>query len=182
MPRHGENIFKRKDGRWEARFVKEITIEGKKKYGSVYARTYREVKAKQQFYIAQPQIATQKYREKTLAVIMTEWLAESKKQLKISSYRKYQTIVQNHISKIGSLSIKHINMGTISQFTDLLLTENTLSRETINQILIVLGMGLDFAKERYKTACPEVHLLKCTKPSIRVLSLSEQQILVKHLL
>lgn len=30
MPRRGENIYKRKDGRWEARFVKEITIDGKK--------------------------------------------------------------------------------------------------------------------------------------------------------
>lgn len=37
MPRRGENIYKRKDGRWEARFVKEITVDGKKKYGSVYA-------------------------------------------------------------------------------------------------------------------------------------------------
>ena len=30
MPRRGENIYKRKDGRWEARFVKEITAEGKR--------------------------------------------------------------------------------------------------------------------------------------------------------
>lgn len=44
MPRHGENIFKRSDGRWEARYVKEIGLDGTKKYGSVYAKTYREVK------------------------------------------------------------------------------------------------------------------------------------------
>lgn len=31
MPRRGENIYKRKDGRWEARYVKEITADGKKK-------------------------------------------------------------------------------------------------------------------------------------------------------
>ena len=47
MPRRGENIYKRKDGRWEARFVKEITIDGKKKYGSVYGHSYSEVKQKQ---------------------------------------------------------------------------------------------------------------------------------------
>ena len=35
MPRRGENIFKRKDGRWEARYVKEITLDGKKKYGYI---------------------------------------------------------------------------------------------------------------------------------------------------
>ena len=47
MSRRGENIYKRKDGRWEARFVKEITIDGKKKYGSVYGHSYSEVKQKQ---------------------------------------------------------------------------------------------------------------------------------------
>ena len=46
MPKRGENIFKRKDGRWEARYIVEITIDGRKRYGSVYAPTYREVKAK----------------------------------------------------------------------------------------------------------------------------------------
>lgn len=30
IPRRGENIYKRKDGRWEARYVKEITADGKK--------------------------------------------------------------------------------------------------------------------------------------------------------
>lgn len=41
MPRRGENIYKRKDGRWEARYIKEITVDGKKKYGSVYADSYK---------------------------------------------------------------------------------------------------------------------------------------------
>ncbi|WRK53629.1 hypothetical protein SD457_00285 [Coprobacillaceae bacterium CR2/5/TPMF4] len=30
MPRRGENIFHRKDGRWEARYVKEITNDNKR--------------------------------------------------------------------------------------------------------------------------------------------------------
>jgi len=47
MPRRGTNIYKRKDGRWEARYVVSIGLDGKKKYASVYAATYREAKAKQ---------------------------------------------------------------------------------------------------------------------------------------
>ena len=46
MPRKGENIYKRKDGRWEGRYLKSRTPEGKAKYGYVYAKTYREVKNK----------------------------------------------------------------------------------------------------------------------------------------
>ena len=44
-------LKERKDGRWEARYVKEITADGKKKYGSVYADSYRAVKEKQQYQI-----------------------------------------------------------------------------------------------------------------------------------
>ena len=182
MPRRGENIFKRKDGRWEARFVKEVTIDGKKKYGSVYAKTSREVKAKQQIYINQPQFASQECREKTLGEIMAEWLAECKSGIKLSTYRKYQTVIQNHISQISKLQLRHISANTIAQFTERLLVEDKLSRETINLILIVLGMGMDYAKQRYKAICPDIHLLKCPKSSMRVLSMVEQQILVKHLL
>ena len=182
MPRRGENIFKRKDGRWEARFIAEVTMDGKKKYGSVYAKTYKEVKAKQQIYINQPQLASQSGQEKTLGTIMTEWLTESKNQLKISSYRKYQALIRNHLSLISGLQLKHITADIISQFTDRLIScENPLSRETVNQILIVLGMALGYAKEHYKAICPDIHLLKCSKSGVRVLSMSEQQLLVKHL-
>ena len=46
MPRKGENIYKRKDGRWEGRYIKSRTPAGKANYGYVYAKTYREVKSK----------------------------------------------------------------------------------------------------------------------------------------
>ena len=39
MPRTGENIYKRKDGRWEGRYIRE-RVDGKAKYGTVYARSY----------------------------------------------------------------------------------------------------------------------------------------------
>lgn len=42
----GENIFKRKDGRWEARYVKGYELSGKIRYGFCYGRTYREAKEK----------------------------------------------------------------------------------------------------------------------------------------
>lgn len=44
MPRRGDNIRKRKDGRWEARYIKEDSVGAAQKYGSVYGRTYQEAK------------------------------------------------------------------------------------------------------------------------------------------
>ena len=46
MPRKGENIYKRKDGRWEARYHKSRNADGSIRYGYVYARSYTEVKNK----------------------------------------------------------------------------------------------------------------------------------------
>lgn len=181
MPRHGENIFKRKDGRWEARYVKEIALDGTKKYGSVYARTYKDVKAKQQMCISNP-LACSSKTKLTVNEIMLEWLYERKNHIKISSYQKYSAIFSNHISEIiGELPIKFLSPHIIAQFTDNLLSKG-LSRETVNLVLMVLGMALSYAKELYKVAIPEIHLLKSAKPQMRVFSQEEQQILVRHLL
>jgi len=182
MSRRGENIFRRKDGRWEARYVKEVALDGTKKYGSVYAKTYHEVKEKQQICINLPTASPSKSCL-TVNETMIEWLAESKNQLKISSYQKYSATFENHISKrIGELPLKYITPKIITQFTDTLLNDDKLSRETANLVLIVLGMGLNLAKERYKVVVPEIHLLRTGKVQMRVLSETEYQVLVQHLL
>ena len=46
MARKGENIFKRKDGRWEARYIKSHDLAGKSQYGFCYGKTYQEAKEK----------------------------------------------------------------------------------------------------------------------------------------
>lgn len=45
MSRKGENIFKRKDGRWEARYIHHYE-NGIAKYRYVYGATYMEAKRK----------------------------------------------------------------------------------------------------------------------------------------
>ena len=44
MSRKGENIYKRKDGRWEGRYKKGVASNSRTIYGSCYGKTYREVK------------------------------------------------------------------------------------------------------------------------------------------
>lgn len=46
MPRRGENIRKRKDGRWEGRYSFCDAVSGKRRTRSVYAKTYGEVRTK----------------------------------------------------------------------------------------------------------------------------------------
>lgn len=42
----GDNIYKRKDGRWEGRYKDGFNNEGKRKYKSIYGKSYQEVKEK----------------------------------------------------------------------------------------------------------------------------------------
>ncbi|MFQ9511548.1 MAG: site-specific integrase, partial [Lachnospiraceae bacterium] len=43
MPRKGENIYLRKDGRWEGRYIKGRRPDGKIKFGSIYGKQYSDV-------------------------------------------------------------------------------------------------------------------------------------------
>lgn len=53
--RKGKNIYKRKDGRWEGRYIKEKR-EGKIVYGYVYGKSYQEA--------LQKKMAEEKYSKK----------------------------------------------------------------------------------------------------------------------
>jgi integrase len=52
--RTGENIYHRKDGRWEARFIAGRRVDGRAQYKSFYAKTYGEAKKKALEARAQP--------------------------------------------------------------------------------------------------------------------------------
>ena len=179
MPRRGENIYKRKDGRWEARFVKEITIDGKKKYGSVYGHSYSEVKQKQKTHIFNPQIIETK-NFATVEAVMKNWLYLTKHKTKYSTFVKYETIINNHIiPELGKINVSMLTAKRISEFTDKLI--GSFATATVNNILIVLEMGFDYAEEEYNIKCPKISLLKQSRQEMRVLSRSEQQTLIRYI-
>lgn len=181
MPRRGENIYKRKDGRWEARYVKEITADGKKKYGSVYASSYKEVKAKQQFCVLQPTENHNPIRI-TVTELIAEWLNSMKNQVKPCTYQKYECVCRNHIiSDLGTIAVRCISRFTIMSFTEKLLEKN-LSIKTVNDILIVLGLALKYAQETYSITVPKINYVKEHQKEMRVFSVQEQQVITEYLL
>lgn len=181
MPRRGENIYKRKDGRWEARYVKEITADGKKKYGSVYANSYKEVKAKQQLCIFQPTENHNLIRI-TVSELIAEWLSSMKNQVKPCTYQKYECVCRNHIiSDLGTIAVRCISRFTIMSFTERLLEKN-LSAKTVNDILIVFGLALKYAQETYSITTPKINYVKEHQKEMRVFSVREQQVITNYLL
>lgn len=181
MPRRGENIYKRKDGRWEARYIKEITADGKKKYGSVYADNYKDVKAKQQQHLLHPTKIACNSMNITVNVMIAEWLNSIKNRVKPNTYQKYQSVCKNHIiDDFGSMLVKLISNYTIINLTNRLMEKN-LSAKSINDILIVLGLVFKYAEEEYEISTPRIRYIKEDKKDFRVLSFDEQLQLITYL-
>lgn len=181
MPRRGENIYKRKDGRWEARYIKSIYPDGTKKYASVYGKSYKQVKEKQR---KASMFQTDKTNDNKLHVndIMYLWLNRNKNNIKVTTYNKYESIIRNHIvPDFGNLMINSITMDKFTAFSNYLL-EKGLSKSTINDILLVLNMGLSFAEKEYKLNIPKASFFRITKKEMRVLSIQEQELLVNYLM
>lgn len=186
MPRRGENIYKRKDGRWEARYVKEITFDGTKKYGSVYGKSYSEVKRKQLTFLQNPNLKAIKTDTKTVCIIMNEWLESIKNRIKHSTFVKYESIIENHIScTIGNIRIDLLTPKAIANFTDEKLhygNNKTLSTNTVNSILVVLSMGLSYAEAEYGIKTPKIHMLKLFNQKTHSLSDIEQRNLLEYII
>ena len=98
MSRRGENIHKRKDGRWEARYEKGRTEKGTIIYGFLYGKSYREAKAKK-LQALQKQIPTKRsknYSAFQIQELSSLWLEYVHFNLKESTYMCYAALVQKH--------------------------------------------------------------------------------------
>lgn len=184
MPRRGTNIYKRKDGRWEARYVVSIGLDGKKKYASVYAATYREVKAKQLEYMSNCRPHPNAGLNSKLEDVMWVWLASTVNTVKPSTFQKYESVIRNHIANgLGNLQLQYISSQTIDQFAaEKLQGPRKLSPKTVNDILTIIGLGMSFAEQEFGYIKPKIRRVKEERKEMRVLSCSEQMILEKYLL
>ena len=97
MSKRGENIYKRKDGRWEGRYmIDKETVTGRSRFRSVYGKTYNEVKRK----LYEKRIEEDnKPRHKNLTVAdgCNHWIQQKKTAVKVSTYQRYHTIIEKHL-------------------------------------------------------------------------------------
>lgn len=96
MPKRGENIYKRKDGRWEGRIKGAEYLTGKQKYRSVYGKTYGEVKRKLEK--ARQEVRSTDGR---CCIKMKEaveiWYADKKGYWKESTYASYRQVIDRYV-------------------------------------------------------------------------------------
>ncbi|HCT91785.1 MAG TPA: site-specific integrase [Lachnospiraceae bacterium] len=189
MPRTGENIYKRKDGRWEGRYKKE-RVDGKVRYGAVYARTYRDVKvklekAKKAFETGK----TSGTKAGKVKDIGNQWLAEMALTLKESSINKYEDILRCYVlPELGEEELSEVTNQHVMDFTDRLLADGGrnaqgLSPATVAEILSVLNGIRIYALRRDRTVLFSTGCVRLRREpmKIRVFTLSEEESLIRHI-
>jgi len=183
----GENIFKRKDGRWEARYVKGYELSGKIKYGFCYGKTYREAKEKVlqcRTALAVGQPAPDSCGRHRFGHYCDQWLASVRGGLKEATLVKYTSILEKYIKpRLGGCYPLGLSSGLIGQFRDELLNDG-LAPKTVKDILVLLRAVLNHTARQFPHVFPQLEMVypKEAKKEMRVLSREEQQLLVGYLL
>lgn len=191
MPRTGENIYKRKDGRWEGRYIKKHTASGKIVYGYLYARSYRDVKEKLTIIT---QRTSQQNEEKaetypSFKNLCNEWLVSRQPQLKESTYNKYRNLLNCYvIPEIGTENILFLDYKKLEIFSRTLLIkggcEGTgLSPKTVSDIFSLIRNILQYATDK---GTPPAYngrniMIRQDMKEMRVLSRSEHERLCQYL-
>ena len=189
MPRRGENIHKRNDGRWEGRYPCGVTANGRTKYASVYAKSYAETKEK--LLVAKTRPEQQESLDKRLYEdVLGEWLEIQALTVKDSSYVKFRNLINGHIVPIlGKLLLEQISTARLAHFIQekaergRLDGQGGLSNSTLQALLLVLKSSLEYAvRERYipplnfMLKCPEVK-----REPAKALTVNEQAMLERSL-
>lgn len=185
--RTGENIYKRKDGRWEARYRKGRDADGCLIYGSCYGKTYTEAKSK-------AAAAQQSLRKENTVIephamsvgaVCDEWLELNRIRLKEATYAKYRCTIERHLKpQFGSLKIHDLNSELVRQFGAVLIEEKKLAPKTVKDILLILHSVIDYARKQDPDRLCHIDFVypKEASTELRVLSPDEQRILTNYLL
>lgn len=184
MPRRETGIYHRKDGLWEARYVKEIDLNGKKIYASLYGHSYLEAKEKRQAAVESIALYQKplSMRSITINELIEEYLYVNKNRIKPATYQRYKGLLNNHISKvIGDRPVVYCTTLTIHEFA-LNRLKYGLLEQTVNAILLFLHVCLKYGHRQYKLPLPEIVYLTPKRKEMRVLSKEEQGRLMQYLL
>ena len=182
MARRGENIYHRKDGRWEGRYIIGRKFNGKPKFKSIYGTNYSAVKGRL-IILKSEQICSGSesplliYGNGTLSDWMDYWLEILEKPyIRETTYILYKRNIENHLrNSIGALMIEKITREDIQATVDQL--RSKIATSTLNAICRLLKSILTVAVRKNIISLnpyQEIRLPK-SKQKPRVLSVGEQK-------
>ncbi len=181
MSRKGENIYKRKDGRWEGRYMKARNEHGKIIYGYIYGKRYAHVKKRLAELKVQYSFSHNNLNlfKGTVQEWLNYWLnGLMRKKIKLSTYSSYRLRIDKYIVPfLGRKQLVQVKSGEVEEFVNYL-TNLNLSSSTIHSIVTVLKSAMNKAfLENYilSNPCSNLSLSTTTVGEITALSLKDQE-------
>lgn len=191
MPKRGENIHKRKDGRWEGRYIKARNEADRAIYGYVYGKTYRSVKEKM---LSIREEKTEKKalvkEEKSFQEVLQLWLETNHLKYKGATENKYRYLMETHIvPELGMIKVSQISTLTVNEFLERKLQSGRLDKQGglspsyVRSMMLIINAALEFAVNEQMCLPLRTPIYKPTleKKELPILSVKEQKRLEAHL-
>ena len=192
MPRKGENIYKRKDGRWEGRYIACYDANHKAKYAYIYGKTYTEVKQRLALECGrQKQHVPAEKKQITYGEVLDLWLHSTKTSIKESTYARYAHLISSHIKpQLGDYKLSMLSTEIIEDFIENQLVEGRLDRtgglapKTVIDLLAIIKSTIEYAQYKgFPVICNLSRLsVKRKDKEMRVLTTSERESLISILM
>lgn len=180
MARKGENIYKRKDGRWEGRYPKKRNSSGNIVYGYIYASRYQVVKTELTKKRAEYLNLYQNFDiyDGTVAEWMNYWLSVTmKNKIKQTTFSAYKRKMERHIFPyLGKIKLNELTIEKIEELVQYLLI-NKYAPATVHGVINILKSALKKAtidKKISRNPCDHLLLPPLDKKAIVVLTKNEQ--------
>lgn len=187
MPRKGENIRRRQDGRWEGRYKHGVKENGAPNYVSVYGKSYKEVKDKLQLAKCnQNNIFPTANTERRFSEVLLLWAQANRIRLKGGSDQRYDYLINAHIlPELGGLKLSQISATKVNSFLMSKLTNGRLdgkgglSSSYVSSIGIIVKSAINFAVA--EQMCPPlrtpIHKPQVEKKELEILNPEQLSIL-----
>ena len=186
MARKGENIYKRKDGRWEGRYIKGRKPNGQALYGSVYGKKYGDVKLR--MIPLKSAYAMLEHTKVSFTGTVWDWLIFwlndlEKPNIKPSTYASYRNKLENHVlPALGDKRLDKLTDDNIQDWVDDL-TAKGLSGNSIRTIYRIFNAAIQKAVLKhclFVSPCQDVTLPGAEPQRINALTVAQQKELEKQ--
>lgn len=181
MPRRGENIYKRKDGRWEGR-----ALEPGGRYRYVYAKTYKEVREKKKSLQERLRIRTESGVKdaRCASERFSAWLSGGlSERVKPSTYESYHRCITKYVVPFfQEKGHEQITEKTAAEFAGAITHSPNLSASYQRKILSIFKTALrQLLKDsgESESLLRAVSLPRAESADVQAFSVREQRMIEK---
>ncbi len=183
MSRTGKNIYQRKDGRFEGRYISGRDESGKAKYSYIYGKSKHEVEAK--LIEIKSKIKAESMEGKTsFATAVRDWLADRRVHISDASVDRYEYLMEKYIlSEFGEKDISAVTMVQLKTYITSLADkdkhgDSAIDSSTMESLESIANSVIAFAKNEELDMLVSRNRVRPEKNSYKPLSDKELKKLV----